>query len=181
MRVFAILPALFAAAAIAVPTRVIHDLSPDWVIHGVGPRDISTTSESFHHIDHRDTETTEVIETTGAIDTTAEITEAEDHIPLSVGINTGLTDLGLTLNSTIAQLVRSLDLKALHDDIDSMLRGMVSENTRLTDKLEATADRVLEEHHLGVLWNTIADLARALGLSRNATISTMLAALGVTL
>lgn len=161
MRFFTLVPTLFAAGSIAL-VPLAHNKEAD--------TSAIKAYEKYAEIESENAPATEARWDHGHI---------KARTTLLQGINNALDDLGLSLKSTIGQVVSALGLSAVDDDIDSLLSGLVNDVDKLTNKLEAAVNGLLDDLGLVVVDDTIADLEKALGLKSKNTIGQLLHKLGV--
>lgn len=120
---------------------------------------------------------------------TVQIISATDHKPLAasnmlekrehitVTIEKELGKLGLNLDSTVKHLLNKLGLKAVHDPIDELLRGLVGNVDGVLGKVDEIVGDLLSDLGLGGLDETIYDVEKALGLSHKNTVRKLLRSL----
>lgn len=90
-----------------------------------------------------------------------------------------LDTLGLSLTSTIDQLLKKLGLKPTVNDVDQLPDGLVGDVDGVLNQVDNIVKSLLTDLGLGDLDTTIVDLEKALGLSRHNTIKQLLKSLGI--
>ena len=88
-----------------------------------------------------------------------------------------LGKLGLNLDSTVKHLLNKLGLKAVHDPIDELLRGLVGNVDGVLGKVDEIVGGLLSDLGLGGLDETICDVEKALGLSHKNSVRKLLRSL----